>query len=125
MMTSRFKISLLMIACIWASFSLYARGAPDYFSPLLLGIGLWVLSRLESWGRLLRRIFVSGYGISAGYLLIERSEGHSLFYDGSWRWVESSLPLYLTGILLIFYGIIILFPDLKVSSATQQISQND
>jgi hypothetical protein len=92
-------IFILSMASILASFSFYTQGEADHLSPILVGLGLWMLWRMPNthWIRL---YFGSIYVALFMIFLIERAQSHSVFREVDWQMSEFSWNLYISTFLL-------------------------
>ena len=98
----------LAASSIVASVLFWQHGEIDPQTPALLGLGLWILWRVEH-GGFVRRFLSSIYTLGLTGILFDRSMPHSIYKDGQWIAVEWSWELVLCSLGCLCAGLLVLY----------------
>ena len=93
-------IFILNMASVLASVSFYVQGEVDYYAPLLMSLGLWILWRMPH-AHWTRNYIGSTYTILFICFLIERSQTHPVYQSGQWQESDFSWSILISAILLL------------------------
>ena len=111
--TLRHRASLLVTFLVWiasggASLFFFWQNEADWYAPMLIGWGLWLLWRID-YGGWIRFSFFSFYLIGDLLFLIDRSFPHFVWQNRGWKITEFSLGLAIcSGILALAFLVAVL-----------------
>ena len=95
--TLRHRASLLVTFLIWiasagASLFFFWQNEADWYAPMLMGWGLWLLWRIDHGGWIRFSLFIL-YLMSDLFFLIDRAFPHPVWRSGAWSQSDFSLGL--------------------------------
>ena len=126
--TLRHRASLLVTFLVWiasggASLFFFWQNEADWYAPMLIGWGLWLLWRID-YGGWIRFSFFSLYLIGDLLFLVDRAFPHFVWQNRGWKVTEFSLGLAIcSGILALafFVAILDMYKKLKKSRIYRKV----